>query len=230
MAIETPVPQEPQIGNKIGGRDPDQGIYGPTLSDLVVNDSTHLPSRLHRFLVGTSRNPFMRGIAGALTLGGIAEISHMMNVQALAQENSNQEVVVDESAIETPLYPDEQSLLNSFANSTEASAETLRQFSIAVQRYSVEAESLDVSRCEPSPLVFRVGLDEEIQISNPDEEGHDIYLAGELRFRVAAGYTITLAGLAGLFKHGPGIYGYTCDTPYGIPSGIFHVVPPINTP
>lgn len=84
-----------------------------------------------------------------------------------------------------------------------------------------EADFLDISGCEPKPLVLSLKESETFSVKNTDSIPHVIRLSAETAFTIEANGTTELKAD---FEHGPGMYGYGCDDG-GRTAGLFIVNP-----
>ncbi|MBI3342240.1 hypothetical protein HY024_03910 [Candidatus Curtissbacteria bacterium] len=78
-----------------------------------------------------------------------------------------------------------------------------------VQKLAQQSDYLDIGKCAPKPLVFKITVGDFVNLRNLDTVDHTLSFNPETQFLVAAGTTRQVK--ADFFKIGPGVYAYGCD-------------------
>ena len=115
------------------------------------------------------------------------------------------------------LTPDEQAVLNIPLHN--ASSEEKAKHAEEVKQLVKAALILDITKCEPNPLVYPVNLNGSFKVTNNDSIPHSIRYQGS-QIKIAA-YSTTTVKTSQLFKT-IGDYGYGCDNPFA-KQGVFMV-------
>jgi hypothetical protein len=90
-----------------------------------------------------------------------------------------------------------------------------------VQRLAVMSETLDVSGCNPNPLVLKHRQIQDIQVTNKDDVPHELQVNPQHLYTVPAHGSISIPPD---FGSGTGVYGYGCDNSLNA-VGLFFIVP-----
>ncbi|MCP6719983.1 MAG: hypothetical protein KJI72_01475 [Patescibacteria group bacterium] len=106
--------------------------------------------------------------------------------------------------------PDESEVLN-VPDLNASTEEKQRHFELVVQ-VAKTAEFLDISDCNPSPVVMKIKKGETIAVRNNDSADHSIVFNLESIHPIPAGST---KNITNVFDKGPGVYGYGCDASTG---------------
>ena len=115
------------------------------------------------------------------------------------------------------LTPDEETVLKVPLHN--ASSEEKATHAEEVKKLVQNAQSLDITKCMPTPLVYPVTLNGSFKVTNNDSIPHSIRYQGS-QIKIAA-YSTTTVKTSQLFKT-TGDYGYGCDNPFAT-QGVFMV-------
>lgn len=108
--------------------------------------------------------------------------------------------------------------------SSNASAEEKKKHSDLVNKLGNQsgATTLNISGCNPTPIVSRVKQGSSFKIENPDQLDHTIYANPAKKIVIKGNSESTLS--TSDFGSSLGDYGYNCDTST-TPVGIIQIVP-----
>lgn len=155
---------------------------------------------------------------GASVLLGVLLIALLASAVAAAtayfltavQKSTPQE---PERTIEQPtpnpkktLTPEEQEVLN--IPGPNASVEERLRHQELVLRLAKQVGVVDITGCQPTPVVFRLFLNERIHFKNDDSAPHQLVFNENSRYTIPAETTATI--VADFAQRG-GIYGFACD-------------------
>lgn len=135
------------------------------------------------------------------------------------QEPPTQQISPAPSSAPNASSPEEkQQLLGIRQDSSE---EEKKRHADLVQRLARDAAYLDITDCDPQPIVMRLKDGGEFTVKNSD--------AGEREIGIDPQHIYTIPGRGERkikvdFGHGPGVYGYGCNKSSGA-VGMFLVVP-----
>lgn len=130
------------------------------------------------------------------------EISPETEPLGSPSESSPSARIYSESYLAT-LTPDERSVL-----ALKRDSESMKANQELINKVAKTAEVLDISQCEPVPLVFKIDESAQFQIKNNDSVEHRIVIGSSFKKVIPAGSTETATAD---FGHSFGVYGATCD-------------------
>lgn len=109
-----------------------------------------------------------------------------------------------ESSSTTSKSDKEKSVLNFPADN--ASPEQMNKFFDEVGRLGVESNTLQIAKCQPSPLVIRVKKGASFNITNSDSVERELIVDPTHKYKVSAGGLVSFKA-----DFGTGILGYRCS-------------------
>ncbi|OGM54184.1 hypothetical protein A3E44_00685 [Candidatus Woesebacteria bacterium RIFCSPHIGHO2_12_FULL_41_24] len=123
-----------------------------------------------------------------------------------------------------PKYQDlrvEQKLTEALKKPQEsAPKEEKQEYKELVAEVAVEGSLIDITGCNPDPLVMQITNNGVFSVKNSDPNEHSFEIEDSVFTIPASNQTALTAGFG--FKRGPGIYTYTCDGS-GQPVGALYI-------